>query len=260
MNEIMNATITSNLSDVNFEMLEKSIKAVYVAQEMTKYTECVLYAELVDRIAKDNDIIKSKGYDKVDDYLVDTFKKSKAYVYRMANVARTFINADTVSCNTLEDNGTADTENAIVSPMTKVNVFKDDYSCEYNVSVLAELMQMNIDRDENGKPIKVNNSKLENKLEIVRQFCSENGIDSTTPQNKVRELVSAYNKPTISTTASENDTENGTENGTENNIEKPMTDIDRINAILEIVKSIESEECKNAIIKPLNAWVKKLSE
>lgn len=254
-NDDITTTTVKSFESFTLSDLENSVKFVYSIMEKTKYTECALYMEIADRVAKDKTLYTSRGFEKVDDYFMAQFGKSSTYVYRMANVARSFFNIDGIS--TMSDGETT----LARTSQSNISVFADEYGVEYNVSALAELMQLNVTYDENGKAVKVNKVKHKTEaLQFVKDFCTENGIDSTTSQNAIRKLVSAHNTPTVDTTASENATENGIENGTENVTEKPLTDLDRINAILEIVKSIENESCRDAIIKPLNAWSKKFTE
>lgn len=100
--------------------------------------------------------------------------------------------------------------------------------------------------------------------EKVLEALASGTIDATSTQKELREWKKAV-KNTIDTTATDNATDNATgdtDNATDNadDTDKPMTDKERLTAILNIISGIQNEEVANALTKAIEKAEKVLTK
>lgn len=143
-----------------------------------------------------------------------------------------------------------DTKNDTLPALTdfKYNVVKDVDGYTMKIGQLQEIIS--VDREK------------------VIEALASGAIDSTSTQKELREWKKAVNN-TIETTATDSNTDGNTDNtdgntddNTDGNTEatKLITDDDRLNAILNIVNSIEFEEARDALSKAVEKARKNIKD
>lgn len=139
----------------------------------------------------------------------------------------------------------------------------DDTMSGETVPALSEF-KYNIIKDADGYTMKIGQLQeiISVDKEKVLEAIESGKIDCTSTQKDLREWKKAV-KNTIETTATDSDSDSTATDGDSNNtedIEKPMTDKERLLAILNIISGIENSEVHNALIKAVEKAEKVLAK
>lgn len=246
-NIIVNETAQSALSNLERVDLEIIVKGLENTKQKVDYT--IAYTLNVIRKTYADDIA-NEGFNSFSEYAENKFGYSKQRTSTLVNVADKFL-----TTNKVDEVITSDKVNAkgelmpVVNPELIIDGLKDTYNCRYSISAMGELMALNSERkNDKGKFEKAN-------LSEIQLFIDENAIDSSTSCSKIRELVKKHNTPVVETTAeSTGDGAESTGDGADGADGAVITDLDRLNSILNIVKDIENTDMKDAFSKICNVW------